>query len=105
MQIDNLCIIYLDPWHSFFQISLTNMGENILGSSYWKLLKLMYQTDNGWEKQKSFLCAFGSVLHVFFQTHYFLLFFFLYVAGRGYNKEDAEFLVAFGLNFGNSANK
>jgi len=38
----------------------------------------MYQTDNGWEKQKSFLCAFSAVLHTFFQT-YFFFFIFSYV--------------------------
>lgn len=66
----------------------------------------MYQTDNGWEKQKPFLCAFGSVLNVFFPNPLlFFYYFFLCVAGRGYNKEDAEFLVAFGVNFGNTANK
>lgn len=79
MQTDILCIIYWDPWHSFFWISITNMSENILGSSYWKLLKWMYQTDNGWEKQKPFLCAFGSVLNVFFQTHFFFFIIFSYV--------------------------
>lgn len=62
----------------------------------------MYQTDNGWEKQKTFLHAFGRMLHVFSKL---ASFFFSCVAGRSYNKEDAEFLVAFGINFGNSANK
>lgn len=104
MQIDTLCIIYWDPWHIFFWISIATRNENILGSSYWKLLKWMYQTDNGWEKQKTFLHFFGPLLHVFFFSKH-TSFFLPYVAGRSYNKEDAEFLVAFGINFGNPANK
>lgn len=69
MQIDTLCIIYWDLWHIIFWISIANTSENILGSSYQKLLKWMYQTDNGWEKQKTFLHAFGPVLHVCFPQH------------------------------------
>lgn len=66
----------------------------------------MYQTDGGWEKQKCFLCAFDSVQLISFWSHLFIYFcLFSRVAGRGNNKEDAELLVAFGINFGNSANK
>lgn len=98
----SLCIIFCHPQHSFFWINIANMNEYILESCYLNLLK-MNAPNCQWVREAEIfsLCFWFSSVCFFPKPFIFCLF----SSGRGYNQEDAELLVAFGINLGNSANK